>query len=869
MTVASGEPKNGTSSGLPSLDAALQGVLPGDNIVWQVESIHEYLPFIRPYSRYALSRKTPLVYFRFGQHARLLPAGSKAREYRLHPEGGFEAFISEIFDVIEKTGEGAYYLFDCLSELAVDWYSDRMLGNFFSLACPYLYQYRTVAYFALLKNHHTADAIVAIHNTAQVVLDVYRNREHIYIQPVKVDGRYSPTLHTLHVWEGEEFRPVTRSATITEILSGVPQPWLDFAAQRVGVWQRIFQGAQTALELVNSGKLPGYEAEAHFDRILRMAITRDDRVLHLAETYFNLADLLAIRKRMVGTGLIGGKSVGMLLARAILKGSDRKWRQLLEEHDSFYIGSDVFYTYLVHNDCWWPIRRLKKSGQLTENAQEVRERILGGHFPQEILEQYKEMLDYFGQSPVIVRSSSLLEDAYGNAFSGKYESVFCANRGTRDERLAEFTRAIQTVYASTLSREALLYREQRGLLENDEQMALLIQRVSGDAYGDYFFPQAAGVGFSFNPYVWNTAIDPKAGMLRLVFGLGTRAVDRTDDDYTRIVALNAPDLRPEGSRDQMRRYTQRKVDVLDLAQNRHASYDFESIASATKMPQLDVFASQDSEGPAAVMGSEPKWRLTFEKLLASDFVANMGEMLSALERAYDYPVDVEFTVNFLENGSYRINVVQCRPFQVKRTGRAAPAQSRPNEGRLVLRTDGPVIGNAKDLTLDRIVVVRPATYGKLGESDRYSVARLIGRILKSEPQAATTMLLGPGRFCTSVPSLGIPTAFAEINNVSVLCEIAAMHEGLVPDVSLGTHFFNDLVELDMLYLAVHPRKNSDLFQEDVLLRRPNSLSAILPQEREWEHVIHVIESRPGFVPRLHADPLLQKAVLYLSDSDQP
>ena len=119
------------------------------------------------------------------------------------------------------------------------------------------------------------------------------------------------------------------------------------------------------------------------------------------------------------------------------------------------------------------------------------------------MDQFAEMLDYFGQSPIIVRSSSLLEDNYGNAFAGKYESVFCANQGSPQKRLEDFLSAVRTIYASTMSEEALRYRAHRGLLDRDEQMALLVQRVSGGLHGDLFFPQVAGVGLSYNPYVWN------------------------------------------------------------------------------------------------------------------------------------------------------------------------------------------------------------------------------------------------------------------------------------------------------------------------------------------------------------------------------
>ena len=291
-----------------------------------------------------------------------------------------------------------------------------------------------------------------------------------------------------------------------------------------------------------------------------MVISRDERILNIARKYLNLADIIRIRKRMIGTGLIGGKSVGMLLARAILEKTDDRFKQLLEPHDSFFIGSDVFYTYLVRNKIWWIRQKQRTSKNFLDGAAEGRQRILQGEFPEYIIKQFIDVLDYFGQSPIIVRSSSLLEDNYGNAFAGKYESFFCTNQGTRQQRLAEFTDAIRKIYASSMGEDALMYRAKWGLLEKDEPMGLLIQRVSGAPHGRYFFPQAAGVALSFNPYAWSEDIDPKAGMMRLVFGLGTRAVDRNDDDYVRIVALNAPARRPEANIDEARKYTQQKVD---------------------------------------------------------------------------------------------------------------------------------------------------------------------------------------------------------------------------------------------------------------------------------------------------------------------
>jgi hypothetical protein len=216
----------------------------------------------------------------------------------------------------------------------------------------------------------------------------------------------------------------------------------------------------------------------------------------------------------------------------------------------------MFYPYLVSNGCWRTRQRQRDTAKFLDDVERAQEQMLTGSFPEFVRDQFAEMLDYFGQAPIVVRSSSLLEDSFGNAFSGKYESVFCANQGSPQERLEAFLAAVRHVYASAMGRDALLYRAQRGLLDRDEQMALLVQRVSGAAYGRLFFPQVAGVGLSFNPFAWSEQIDPRAGVLRLVFGLGTRAVHRSDNDYTRIVALNAPARRPETTSGEVRGYAQ-------------------------------------------------------------------------------------------------------------------------------------------------------------------------------------------------------------------------------------------------------------------------------------------------------------------------
>lgn len=862
------------SCGIPSLDRALGGVWAGDNIVLQVDDLQDFLPFVHRYCRYAQEAGLKLVYFRFADHPSFLPEGVEAECHHLNPEIGFEQFIFEIFTVIEKHGKGVYYLFDSLSGLAVDWYSDRMLGNFFMLTCPYLYIYDTVTFFVLLRDLHTPLAIKAIHNTAQVILDVFRSQETLYILPIKVFERHSPTMYMLHSWEDDEFRPVTKSIELSQILAATPQPWIDVNVDWRDPWTNTFIHAQKAHQRLQRGEAVTDEVNAIKRHLIKMALTREeDAVFQLSEKYFELADLLAIGKRMIGTGLIGGKSVGMLLARSILTKESDRFKERLEIHDSFFIGSDVFYTYLIQNDCWWERHHMKSSEDIFERAAHIQQKLYAGKFAPDIIEQFREMLNYFGQSPIIVRSSSLLEDAYGNSFSGKYESVFCANQGGPEQRLAKLIEAIKTVYASTMSEEALSYRLHRGLLQQDEQMALLVQRVSGEFHDHLYFPHIGGVGYSFNPFVWNKRIDPAQGMLRLVFGLGTRAVDRQDDDYTRVVALNDPMLRPEGSSDEVRKYSQKIMNLLDLKKNQHVSYKFEQVAKTAKNLPLDVVASRDYEMEARAkqlnMTGVFSYLLTFKHLLtATTFADEMRDMLAVLSRAYAHPVDIEFTANFLNSGDYRINLLQCRPFQFTRelTHIHVPDNLPPE--RVVLQTNGPIVGNSMAKQVDRIIYIVPEQYGALPTAERYAVARLIGKITNQAEHPPTVMLIGPGRWGTRMPELGVPVSFSEIKNVSILCEVARMHEGLNPDLSLGTHFFNDLVDMDILYMGISPLQTGSALNEALLKDAPNRLLTLLPEAAPYAEMIRVVDSHDvaeGQRLLLHADTLEQRGVVFLAN----
>jgi len=405
-----------------------------------------------------------------------------------------------------------------------------------------------------------------------------------------------------------------------------------------------------------------------------------------------------------------------------------------------------------------------------------------------------------------------------------------------------------------------------------------VQRVSGSRYGNLFFPQVAGVGLSMNPYVWNKLIDPKAGMVRVVFGLGTRAVDRSDDDYTRVVALNVPQRRPESDVDEVRQHSQRRVDVIDLDASQVVAVEFADMVTRREELPLHIFAAPD-EGlvrRAANQGLPPPnvLLLTFDHLLSrTSFVSDMREMLRILGEAYEYPVDLEFTANFTTDEQYKINLVQCRPLQVavEVAATSLPSALAPED--VVLEASGAVVGKSRQHAIDRVVYVTPSVYGQMPVQDRYAVARLIGRLLHiDDDRSRKVMLAGPGRWGTTMPLLGVPVSFAEIDTVSVLCEIVAMRENLVPDVSLGTHFFNDLVEWDMLYLALFPGRAGNQWRLEFFEDSANRLEELIPDAAKWAHAVRVIDvprpEAPDTSLTIWANSLDQKVLCYLSRSDE-
>ncbi|MEW6238008.1 MAG: PEP/pyruvate-binding domain-containing protein [Candidatus Omnitrophota bacterium] len=863
-------------SGVPPLDEALQGIRLGDNVVWQIDRLEDYKYFARRFAVQAISDKRKLVYLRFASHSPILEPQPGLTIIEVDPSPGFDYFSVELHKIIDEQGRECFYVFDNLSALVAEWATDELLANFFQVTCPFLFELDTVAYFALKLGKHDDNTVARIRETTQLLLNLYNVKGNLCLHALKVWNRYSMQMFLPHIITENEIIPVFQSGAAAEITAIARKNPLRAGADSIAPWESVYRKLIQYHHDGDDSLAASPEAATLKREFARMMFGNQPEFMSLADTYLSLDDLFNIRSRIIGSGRIGGKAAGMLLARCILTQNQKNvdFTEVMEDHDSFYIGSDVFFTFLVNNDLFRLRLQLTQGGQISfEEFEEVEKRFLQGTFPREIMEQFWNMLEYFGQAPIIVRSSSLLEDSFGNAFAGKYRSEFCTNQGNPELRMETFLRAVKWVYASALNPDALSYRQKRGLDERDEQMALLVQRVSGMPYKKYFFPSLAGVAFSHNLYAWTNRIDREKGIIRLVFGLGTRAVDRIGGDYPRMIPVSQPELRPEMG-EKIVKYSQREIDLLDLEANNLVTRSAGEILKNCDYPNQYLFISTFKNGflsdPSSIFIEEDaqEYVLTFNNLIRrTDMVKIIEEMLDILKTAYGRPIDTEFTAFVNSKGRVRINLLQCRPMSIPGTeGRAIEMPLNIPAERILFQSNRIVSGGVIP-NIRYIVFIHPKEYNAIPMEMKQSIGRVVGRI-NALPciQEGKNIMMGPGRWGTSNIVQGVNVHYSDINNACILVEVAKEDAGQVPEVSYGTHFFLDLVESQIIYLPVYPDDPKCRFNWDFFNNSPNVLLQLLPDASEYANLIRIIDAPQasnGLCLQAVADPQSQNAVCFL------
>ena len=829
-------------SGINEMDIALDNIRLGDNVVWRVSEISEFKLFMEPYIKQAIEDKRKIIYFRFASYEALIEECPEVLRITVPLTHRFEDFTITIHNDIEEAGRDVFYVFDCLSDLQAAWANDLMMGNFFRVTCPFLFVLDTVAFFPIIRGRHSVYAVNKILSTTQLFFDVYSDSKNIYVRPEKVWNRNSDTMFLPHIYNPDtgSFKPILDGVKSSRFYQVLGMAQRSSEEQFSDSWDIFFKRVKILFE-------NGVGISKECSRMCNIMMTRDSKMREMIKKHFTPKDYFMVRDHMIGTGMIGGKACGMLLARAIIRNKEPDIREVLEPHDSFYIGSDLYYTYIVDNDLWNSRIKQRTEQGYFELASDFADSLMNGKFSEAMREQFVRIIEYYGQDPYIIRSSSILEDGFGNAFAGKYESVFCVNRGTLEERIEEFEHAIKVVYASTMSLSALDYRKKRGLDKRDEQMALLVQRVSGSYYGVNYMPCAAGVGYSYSPYKIMKNMDASAGMLRLVMGLGTSAVDRTEGSYPRIVNLDMPEKTSYSSSADKHKFSQGRAEIINMSERVLKKVSLDEIQD--DMPQYlkNILLEHDYDAELRLreMGRKRDVRFISCKGIVSNkiLMEQMKRMLATIQEEYEYPVDTEFTINISDSGEYSIDLLQCRPLQIQeqKIASASVIPDEISEDMIFLENIGVSMGIPKTSKLDLIIYVDPVKYYKMPYKSKDLVAKLVGKInWHYRDKNKHMMLVVPGRVGTTSPELGVPTAFSDISAYEIICEVEETKAGYNPELSYGSHIFQDLVEAEILYTAVFHNEKTIHYSPE----RLNVFTDIISEFTEDEmltDIVHVYD----------------------------
>jgi pyruvate,water dikinase len=611
--------------------------------------------------------------------------------------------------------------------------------------------------------------------------------------------------------------------------------------------------------------------------LIRRFLSSQPHFINIAKQFIEINDFYDFIDHLIFTseshGKLGGKSAGLFLANKIIKKSDQYSESLknIKVPRTWYITSDVLLGFLSYNNLGEVVeQKYKDVNQVRLEYPHIVQILKSCRFQPEITQSLSMVLDDFSDKPLIVRSSSLLEDRFGAAFSGKYKSLFLANQGTKQQRLEALMDAIAEVYASTFGPDPIEYRSQKGLIDFSEEMGIMIQEVVGTRIGDYYMPLFAGVAFSRNEFRWSPRIKRDDGLLRIVPGLGTRAVDRISDDYPVLIAPGQPDLQVNVTADEIVRYAPKKMDVINLQTNAFETIDISHLIReyGHEMPDIkkiiSIFDGSDIHKPVNLEFDADIPIATFEGLINDTaFVRQINSMLKLLESKMKTPVDIEFA-----SDGKNLYLLQCRPQSYMGDSAPSPIPGDIPAERIIFSANR-YISNGRVPDITHIVYVEPQSYYELSDrANLLAVGRAVSKLNKLLPRHQF-ILMGPGRWGSRGNiKLGVSVTYSDINNTSVLIEIARKKGNYLPDLSFGTHFFQDLVESDIRYIPLYPDDDETIFNEDFFEQSDNIFPVMLPEFKHLADTIKLIDvpkTTGGLVLRILMNAERDEAVGILAE----
>jgi CheY-like chemotaxis protein len=509
----------------------------------------------------------------------------------------------------------------------------------------------------------------------------------------------------------------------------------------------------------------------------------------------------------IGMGSIGGKARGLAFLDSMIKrnGLYNRWPDVqVAIPKTVVISTDIFDEFMEENN-------LYEIALSEQPDQEILEAFVNARLPFRIHEDLYALMEHT-TTPIAIRSSSLLEDSYYQPFAGIYSTYMIPNVIRSDERqmIQMISVAIKSVYASAYFRDSKAYMTATSNVIDEEKMGIVMQSVCGNQYGNHFYPSLSGVARSINFY----PIEPEKsedGIANIAFGLGKYIVDgglslRFSPKYPKkVLQTYTPD--------NALKETQKYFYALDL----NADHFTPNVDDSVNLLKLKIGEAENDQSIKHVASTydfqnnvvrdganyEGKKLITFSGILKHNtfpLAEILGEVLRIGSREMGKPVEVEFAVelNTSPNKPRMFNLLQIRPIvDNEESGQVDIEEVRDGEA---IITCNKALGNGIIKGLCDLVYVKPDTF-KAAKSREIAekIDQVNARFLE---EGKNYVLIGPGRWGSADPWLGIPVKWPQISAARVIVESGL--EDYRIDPSQGTHFFQNLTSFQVGYFTINP-----------------------------------------------------------------
>ena len=538
----------------------------------------------------------------------------------------------------------------------------------------------------------------------------------------------------------------------------------------------------------------------------------------------------------IGQGSLGGKGRGLAFIDSIIK----KY-PICDNFDGVTVSiprtvvlcTDIFDQFMEENNLY-PIALSDAPDE------EILRCFINAKLPSQLKDDFLALFEVIDK-PLAIRSSSLLEDSHYQPFAGIYSTYMVPRLDNKEEMLHLLGDAIKSVYASVFYADSKAYMTATSNLIDQEKMAIIIQEVAGAEHDGYYYPSFAGVGRSLNYYPINDEM-PEDGVAEIAVGLGKYIVDgglalrfsprhpdkvlqtstldlALRDTQTQLYALDLKDV--EGGFKVDDGFNIKKIRVQDAAKNGSLRY---MVSTFDPYDQV-IRDSEYGNGRRVVTFANVLQHKVFPLAEIVDF------MLSEGEKEMRRPVEIEFAGCIDKHGETKGNVywLQIRPI-VDRKEMLDEKIMHTSDSQLIMKTSSALGHGMMDGVTD-VVYVKTQNFSSFNNP---MVAREIEKLNKSYVEADKGyILIGPGRWGSSDPALGIPVKWAHISAARVIAETALPGYRIEP--SQGTHFFQNLTSFGVGYFTIND-KNGDICDIEYL----DSMPAVY----ESDHLRSVRFSRP-------------------------